>query len=311
MESPERLASRLKLSDLRLLRAIADHGAIGKAAQHLNLTQPAVSKALAAMEQTLGVRLLDRSRQGATPTLYGEAMLAGGLAVFDELRQSVVRIRHLTDPNSGVLRIGCTQPIALGFLPTVIERVRRDYPGIRFRVLEGDSQPNLRQRRIDLAISRSSTENADPDFHEEALFNDPLLITAATTNPWARRRKVSLKDIYDGPWTIPFYDSHVGRLITEGFHTQGLEPPLPHMTTYAITLTLGLLNAGPYFGITARSLLRLNAGRLPIKELPVPFRHRPSPVVIVTVKNRTLSPAAELFIRYAREAAKALSKGDS
>ena len=57
MDSPERLASRLKLSDFRLLRAIADHGAIGKAAQHLNLTQPAVSKAVAAMERTLGVRL--------------------------------------------------------------------------------------------------------------------------------------------------------------------------------------------------------------------------------------------------------------
>lgn len=310
MESPERLASRLKLSDLRLLRAVVDHGAIGKAAQHLNLTQPAVSKALTAMERTLGVRLLDRSRQGVTPTLFGEAMLAGGLAVFDELRQSVVRVRHLADPNSGVLRIGCTQPLALGFLPSVIERMRRDYPGIHFRVVEGDEKPYLRQRRIELGIARSSTEGAYPDLHEEPLFNDPLLITAAASNPWSRRRKISLKDIYDGPWTIPGYDSHVGRLIAEAFRAQGLEPPVPHMTTYAITLCMGLLNAGPYFSITARSMLRLNAGRLPIKILPVPFRHRPSPVVIVTLRNRTLSPAAELFIKYAREAAKPLLKGD-
>lgn len=311
MDSPERLASRLKLSDLRLLRAIADHGAIGKAAQHLNLTQPAVSKAVAAMERTLGVRLLDRSRQGATPTLYGEAMLAGGLAVFDELRQSVVRVKHLADPNSGVLRISCTQPHALGFLPSVIERMRPDYPGIRFRVVEGDEKPYLRQRRIELGIARASPEGAHPDLHQETLFNDPLVIAVATSNPWARRRKISLKDIYDGPWIIPFYDSHVGSLIMEGFRAQGLEPPLAHVTSYAATLYLGLLATGSYLTITARSMLQLNAGRLPIKALPVPFRHRPSPVVIVTLRNRTLSPVAELFIKYAGEAAKALSKNDS
>src|SRR5947208_2362228 len=138
MEPPERLARRLKLSDLRLLRAITDHGGISKAAQQLNLTQPAVSKALATMERNLGVRLVDRNRNGVTPTPYGEAMLAGGLVIFDELRQSVARVRHLADPNSGVLQLGCTQPIALGFLPAVIERMRRDYPGIRFRVVEGD-----------------------------------------------------------------------------------------------------------------------------------------------------------------------------
>lgn len=311
MDSPSRVASRLKLSDLRLLRAVADHGAIGKAAHHLNLTQPAVSKAVAAMEQTLGVRLFDRSRQGAMPTLYGEAMLAGGLAVFDELQQSVVRVRHLADPNSGVLRIGCTQPHALGFLPSVIERMRPDYPGIRFRVVEGDEKSYLRQRRIELGIARSSSESAHPDLHQEVLFNDPLVIAAATSNPWAHRRKLSLKDIYDGPWVIPFYDSHVGSLIMEGFRAQGLEPPHAHVASYAVTLYLGLLATGSYFAITARSMLRLNAGRLPIKILPVQFRHRPSPVVIVTLRNRTLSPAAQLFIKYAREAAKTLSKDNS
>jgi DNA-binding transcriptional LysR family regulator len=238
-------------------------------------------------------------------------MLAGGLAVFDELRQSVVRVRHLADPNSGVLRIGCTQPHALGFLPSVIERMRPDYPGIRFRVVEGDEKSYLRQRRIELGIARASSEGTHPDLHEEILFNDPLVIAAATSNPWAHRRKISLKDIYDGPWIFPFYDGHAGGLIMEGFRAQGLEPPLAHVTSYAVTLYLGLLATGSYFTITARSMLRLNAGRLPIKALPVPFRHRPSRIAIVTVRNRTLSPAAELFIKYAREAAKPLSKGGS
>src|ERR1044071_5606615 len=102
---PERLASRIKLSDLRLLRAIVDRGGIARAARQLNMTQPGVSKALAAMERTLGVRLLDRGRSGVSPTRYGEALLSGGLIVFDELQQSVARVLYLADPTTGDLRI--------------------------------------------------------------------------------------------------------------------------------------------------------------------------------------------------------------
>src|SRR5215208_1599150 len=151
---PERLATRIKLSDLRLLRAIVDLGGMAKAAQHLNMTQPGVSKALAAMERTLGVRLLDRGRAGIAPTRYGEALLSGGLAVFDELRQSVARVLYLADPTTGDLRIGTTQPLALGFIPKVLERMRKLHPGIHVHVVEGSIHAQLRQRNIEVGIGR-------------------------------------------------------------------------------------------------------------------------------------------------------------
>ena len=304
---PERIARRLKLSDLRLLRAVVDYGGMGKAAQHLHLTQPGVSKAIAAMERTLGVRLLDRSRQGVTPTIYGEVMLNGGLAAFDELRQSVVRLRHLADPNAGILKIGCSQPWALGFVPNVIERMRTSLPDIRFEVVEGDERPYLRQRRIELAITRPRSDPGDTDLNQEVLFDDPLRVAVATGHPLAHRRKLRLEEIKEGPWCIPSYDVFAGGLIVEAFRAQGLEPPVPHVTTQALTLTIGLLATGPYLLITARSALQLIARRLSLKILPVELRHRPSPVVLVTLKNRTLSPLAELFIQRAREAAKSLT----
>ena len=281
---------------------------MGKAAQHVNLTQPAVSKAIAAMERLLGVRLLDRDRRGVTPTLYGEALLQGGLAAFDELRQSLTRIRHLADPNSGMLRIGCSQPLALGFVPSVIEHIRQRYSGIRFHAVEGEIMSNLRQRSIELAVTRASPDALEPDLNEELLFDDQLLVAAAADNPWSRRRTVTLKEISDGPWAIPYHDTRVGRMIIEAFEADGLEPPVPYVSTFSLTLQLGLLAAGPTLMITASSMLRLNAERLSLKILPVPLRHRPSPVAIVTLKNRTLSPLAELFIKYARDAAKPFMK---
>ena len=75
MEFDDRVLRRLKLSDLRLLQAVVQFGGMGKAAAHLNISQPAVSKAVATLEHTLGVRLLDRGPQGIAATRYGEALL--------------------------------------------------------------------------------------------------------------------------------------------------------------------------------------------------------------------------------------------
>src|SRR5215213_2628315 len=80
MSIDDRILRRLKLSDLRLFQAVAEHGGMARAAAHLNISQPAVSKAIAALEATLSVRLLDRNPQGVEPTIYGRALLKGGIA---------------------------------------------------------------------------------------------------------------------------------------------------------------------------------------------------------------------------------------
>src|SRR5215470_13360504 len=97
---------RLKLKDLDVFLAVAAVGGMGRAAERLSLSQPAISKAIADLERTLGVRLLERSRQGVELTPYGTALMNRGTAVFDELRQGVNDIDYLSDPSMGELRIG-------------------------------------------------------------------------------------------------------------------------------------------------------------------------------------------------------------
>src|SRR5258705_13749400 len=89
MHWDHRVGRRLKPRDLNILLAVADAGSMAKAATRLAISQPAISRAIADMEHTLGVRLLDRSPQGVEPTQYGQALLKRGLAVFDELKQGV------------------------------------------------------------------------------------------------------------------------------------------------------------------------------------------------------------------------------
>src|SRR6266446_6192222 len=120
MQLSERIGRRIKLQDVHILMAVVQAGSMGKAARHLNTSQPNVSKSIADLERVLGVRLLDRNRQGVEPTDYGRALLSGGEAVFDELRQTVRKIESLADPAAGEVRIGANPALAAGFTSVVI-----------------------------------------------------------------------------------------------------------------------------------------------------------------------------------------------
>src|SRR5215475_10190592 len=107
-----RIGRRLGLRDLHVFFTVVQRGSMAKAAQQLNVTQPAVSKAIGDLEHTLGVRLLDRRPQGVEPTIYGHALLKRGNAVFDELKQTIRDIEFLADPTIGEVRIGCSETLA-------------------------------------------------------------------------------------------------------------------------------------------------------------------------------------------------------
>ena len=131
---------------------------MAKAAEHLRVSQPAISKTISDLEHTLGVRLLDRTRRGVEPTIYGEALLKRGLIAFDELKQCVKDIQFLTDPTAGELRIGCADSIAATILKPMIERFATSYPGVAVRVDTFPSpaidNPALEDRKCDLVLGR-------------------------------------------------------------------------------------------------------------------------------------------------------------
>ena len=110
MIQSELYGGRLKLQHLRVLMAVAEWGSMAKAAKHLAISQPVVSKVVSDIEDILGVPLFDRSPQGVEPTAYGRALLRRSVAVFDDLRTGLEEIKFMADPSAGELRIGSTEP---------------------------------------------------------------------------------------------------------------------------------------------------------------------------------------------------------
>ncbi len=313
MQWNERLERRLKLRDLRILLAVAKSGSMGKAASDLAMSQPAVSKAIADLEHTLGISLLDRSPRGVEPTMYGSALLNCGIAVFDDLRQGVRAIEFLADPSAGELSIGCIEPLAAGFVAAVIDRLSPRYPKAVFDVVTGDPfylrDRELRERRVELTIMPARTEVVvQPDLDAEPLFDDRHVIVAAAKSKWARRRNLTLSALMAEPWVLPPTDSPVGVYIASAFRAAGMEPPPARVFTFSVPLHHSLLATGQFLTALPTSMLYQYA-HLSLRVLPVKFPASPRPMGIVTLKNRTLSPLAIRFIECARQIAKSFAKG--
>jgi DNA-binding transcriptional LysR family regulator len=308
----DRIGRRLKLRDLHVFMMVVRSGTMARAAQQLAVSQPVVSKTISDLEHTLNVPLLDRSRNGIEPTLYGRALLKHGAAVFDELRQSVEEIEFLTDPTVGELRIGCTDPITAGFLPVVIGQLHRRYPKLAFHATQAVSgvalYHALRERNVELVLARMTVPFLENDLSAEPLMDEPLVVVAGSQSPWQRRRKIKLADLMGEPWVLPSLGSAASATISQTFRACGLEPPRGAVFSTSLQMNNALMRNGPYIAMWPASVVRLGAKDLSIKALPVKLPVVPRPVGIITLKGRTISPLAQLFIECAHEVAKSLSR---
>src|SRR5882757_6056312 len=175
MEWSERIGRRIRLRDLHILLAVVQCKSMAKAAEHLAISKPVVSKSIADLEHVLGVRLLERDRHGAEPTVYGAALLKRGTTVFDELREGVKDIEFLTDPATGEVRIGSPPFLAASFASAVVDRLSRRYPRIVYHLVVVQTEQemllrDLHERNVDLLIARRFVPIADVQLDFEFLF---------------------------------------------------------------------------------------------------------------------------------------------
>jgi DNA-binding transcriptional LysR family regulator len=308
MQVSDRIGRRLKLHDLHVLMAVVQAGSMGKAAAQLNTTQPAVSRSIAELEKTIGMRLLDRTSRGVEPTIYAEAILRRGHAVFDELKQAIKDIEFLADPTVGEVRVLVPEFICTALVPALIERLADLHPGICVRVSLLDVTtlgfPELRRRDVDLVVARVPRSFADDDFTTDIVLDDPNVVVAGTRSQWARRRHITLADLALAPWILfpntPFLDAT--------FAAHGLSLPPERVTTTSVLLRNELVAGGRFVSLLSRSAFRRNVCQWPIRALPIDLRVTPAPITIVTLKERTLGPVAQLFVRELHAVARSFAK---
>jgi len=312
MDWSERIGRRIKLRDLHVLLAITQSGSIAKAARQLAISQPVVSKVIADLEQVLGVRLIDRDRLGAEATVFGKALLKRGIAAFDELKQGVEEIAFLKTGAGGELRLGAGFVTAEGLLPPILQRFRREYPLLTIHIPQGliggpALYQELRARNVDLVVGRMHLPIEDDDLAGEILIDDPLVVVVGPRHPLLRRRKLELHQLVNENWILP--EGGAARtVIEETFAACQLRVPRAVIVSNSLALHEAMLANEPLLAIWPASVLNWGPRRHLVQRLPVALPDLPRPVGIVTLKRRTISPVAQLFIEKAREVVKSLPR---
>ncbi|MEA2987201.1 MAG: hypothetical protein QOD94_3455 [Alphaproteobacteria bacterium] len=284
---------------------------MAKAAKQLSVSNPVISKAIASLEHTMGVRLLDRDAQGIHPTVHGRALLDGGLAAFGELRHAVQTIESLSDPSAGQVKVASSIAIASGFIPAVTARLIRRFPGISVDLLAGEPSTSYRaleERRVDLAILHMHTPISLQHMHLEVLYEDAYVVVAGSQSAWAHRRKMELAELVNEPWALPPAGSALGAIFVEAFLAHGLNYPRVAVSTQTMPARAALAATGSLLSILPSSALKPSTANPALKALPIKLPTTSRPTGILRLKSHTPTPAVQHFIDYAREAAKRLHK---
>jgi DNA-binding transcriptional LysR family regulator len=311
MEWSDRIGRRIRLRDLHIVMAVTEAGSMAKAAQKLAISHPVVSKTISDLEQTLKVRLFDRTAQGVELTDYGQALLKCGVNVFEEMRQGLKQIEFLTDPTSGELAIGCPEIMNASMIPAISERFLQEHPRVQLRVVHADmgleQYGPLRERKVELLIGRLREPFVEEDLVFQPLIQEPFVAVAGANCQWARRRRLELADLVGESWVLPPHDSTPGSIIAGIFAANGLNLPRPAVATLSVQLTTTLIATGKFVGILPNSVAQFSSRRTGLKILPIKIPVTQYAIAILTLKNRTPGPLAKLFIEHARGVAKSVA----
>src|SRR5262245_18931380 len=310
--SDAHIARRLRFRDLQVFFAVAECGAMAKAAAQLGITQPAVSETIGGIESAFGVRLFERTPQGVELTIYGRALLKRGIAAFDELKQGIRDIEFLADPTVGEVRVGCPESMSGAILPSLVQQFCLEYPRVTLRVDPLPTPtlelPDLHARKLDLLVSRLSMPRAqDPfgaDVNVEVLFYDQPVLAVGANSRWARRRKIDLSELVDESWVATPPETLPTMAMEQAFKASNLPRPRIRGTNFSFQLPMHVLARVVALLAMPRPLLRLDIDGIRLKALPIKLPVRSFPVAVVTLKNRTPSPVVQLFLERLRTFAK-------
>jgi len=178
-----------------------------------------------------------------------------------------------------------------------------------FHVVAGDTASlykDVSERNIEFAICRIGP--LPDELVADVLFYDAFSIVTSAKNPLTRRRKLTLADLGNQPWTLLPFDSFFGSVIAETFRANGHEPPRPTVASLSTNIQNELLATGRFLTILPGFMLRVAWRNLALKALPVALPNAPMPIGLITLKNRTLTPLAQLFIENVRALAKPLAR---
>lgn len=295
----ERLPRYLKTRELQVFLAVAESRSIAEASRRLALTQPAVSKCINELENTLGITLFERDSRGIYPTRYAEILSRRAYSIFGEIRLAGEEISQLKGADSGKVSIGVMPVAAGGFAAAAVVDLMTSHPGVCVSILEGDHEilfEALRTRQIDLAVGRLPADLSESELKTELLYHDQLCVAAHHTHPLTQRKTVELKELADEYCVIPKVHSLAYQQLTRCFLQNRVRFPHKLVDTLSVQSVDALLATGKFIVLGLPCKVIDNRPGTGLVRLPINLGTDWGPVGISYLAGHKLLPVARRFI---------------
>jgi len=247
---------------------VAETGSFSLAAEKLYLTQPAVSKRIAVLEQTLSTSLFDRIGRRVLLTESGKVLLPRARKLVRELDDARVSIQNLEQQVSGRLPIAASHHIGLHRLPPVLKSFSRQYPEVKMDISFLDSEQAYRRLihgDIELAVVTLSLDRVER-IQQRTVWTDVLRVMTSTDHPLTRYRKLKLQDLLDFPVILPGENTFTRQLIDKLFRDNRLQLNAEMSTNYLETIRM-IVSIGMAWSILPESMLGTGLKALPLQNI--------------------------------------------
>jgi DNA-binding transcriptional LysR family regulator len=292
----------MELRQLARFLAVIEHGSLAAAARKLGLTQQALSASLATLEESLGVRLFDRTPGGVTrPTACGAALVRHARSQLAGAERARDELRSLAAGRAGTVTIGIGESFAGDVIAGAVTAFRTERPEIRVNLIEGYSEA-LRHRLYDgefdfIAAGVSAYELMN-GFQREMIYSADDVVVVRPEHPLARRRRLKLADLQGYPWLVPYSRATDLNVIVEAFVAEDLEPPRAIVGSDAYRIGMHLLLASDLLVMVSPALIGPELRRSPptLRTLPIDRPTVRRNASLVYPSERPMSMPARLLL---------------
>lgn len=306
IEITDRVLSRLKLKQLRLLIAIAHRSSILHAARDLNISQSSATKLLQDLEHDFDAPLFERTNRGVVPTVFGEALVRRSKLVMAQISHAAQELDDIHQGAGGRIQVGTLLAASAILLPRAIAMLHQQRPNVSVTIREGTNDvlmPALRDGDLDLVVGRLPEFRHRSDLVQERLVDEMVCIVAGPDHRLASRPEVAFADLAEYDWILPPHGTTLRRQIEQEFSDRNLPEPncavesLSFLTNRSLLISTDLIGALPFHVVEDE----IKNGKLAI--LGCEMKRTAGPIGVSYRHAGAMSPAAGNFLNLLREVA--------
>ncbi|CAM5492445.1 LysR family transcriptional regulator [Eoetvoesiella caeni] len=251
------IRSNLKLSHLQLLVALDDFRSIGRVAGYLNVSQPAISKALASLETNLGFPLFNRTTRGMDPTEYGECLVRHARDILRRLVNIEEELLDLSEGRIARISMGVLPAAATVLVPHFVADMDKNNADITLSVREGTMEallPMLRAGDIDFVVGNRPMRPLGPEFETELLYEDPIVVVVRPGHPLTKVENVQWPMLAGYSMVLPTQDASTRAPIDDFLAGQAIDIPRQHLESLSTLTNIGVLQFTDSIAFSSRVL---------------------------------------------------------